>query len=123
MTVAKTVLLVEDDVELRDALRDCLDLMGYTVVTADSGREALEYLALSRRAPPDVVVLGLLRAFVNGRALIERIRRDPEIARVPVVVLTASRESVRLSEPIRLQAVIDTVRRYLEAPPVETKSA
>jgi CheY-like chemotaxis protein len=118
----KTVLVVEDDDEVRDLLQDCFEMLGYDVIPADSGKQALDYLTAARTTPPDVVILDLLLPLTNGWQVLERIRCDPTTASVPVVVVTAatrdkpSGASALFRKPLHIQALIETVRRYLDVP-------
>jgi CheY-like chemotaxis protein len=85
------ILLVEDltadTILLREALRD-VGLADQLVVAAD-GREALERLDRAA-APPDLVLLDLNLPGVSGQEVLGRIRQDPRLAAVPVVVLSTS---------------------------------
>jgi CheY-like chemotaxis protein len=123
MASVKTVLLVEYDAAVRDLLQDSFELLGYDVIPATSGKQALDYLSLERAPPPDVVILDLLLPIVSGRQVLEQIRRDPEIAGVPVVVIAAatcdrpSGVSAVFRKPLQPQPLIEAVRRLLDTPP------
>jgi CheY-like chemotaxis protein len=124
----KTVLLVEGDAEVRDLLQDCFELLGYDVIPAGSGKQALDYLSVERAAAPDIVLLDLMLPIVSGWQVIEHIRRDPGIATVPVVVITAATRdkptgaSALFRKPLQMQALIETVRRYLDNPAIGRKA-
>ena len=89
--MGKTVLLVEDDLELRDILQDILESEGYDVIPATDGHQALEYLGTSHRVgdAPALMILDLMMPLVNGWQVLEAIRSDPSL-RVPVIVVSAS---------------------------------
>ena len=80
---AKTVLVVEDEPDVRSLVRELLQRAGYDVVEADSGKAALR--ALYARAP-DLVVLDIVLPELDGWETLERIR---ELTDVPVLMLTA----------------------------------
>lgn len=92
------ILLVEDSPEdvlmVREALRDGRVLNELTVVT--DGEAATEYLAARApyedRARPDVVLLDLNLPKKDGREVLEDIKADPDLRRIPVIVLTTSDE-------------------------------
>ena len=86
-----TVLLVEDNAELRAFLRGHLE-MRYRVLEA---RDGVEALAIARAHVPDLVVSDIMMPNMDGQALCEAIKSDAEIDFVPVILLTAkaSRES------------------------------
>jgi len=107
----KTVLLAEDDLEIRDILQDLLEAEGYDVVPASHGRQALEFLQGARGEKlPDLVVLDLMMA---ARRRPSGARHDEErslLAPIPVVVLSAvARErpvgaAAFLRKPIRCRS-------------------
>lgn len=80
------VLVVDDDPDILEALRFVIEGAGYEVRSADNGREALERM---RNEPqPAVVILDLMMPVMNGWEFRAEQSRDPELAEVPVVVLT-----------------------------------
>jgi CheY-like chemotaxis protein len=117
---AKTVLLVEDDLTIRDILQDQLEEDGYDVVPASNGRQAIEYLTAD--ALPDLIILDLMTPIVTGWQVLEHLRGQPELARIPVIVVTATSGNKPsgaikvLRKPFRLDALFDTVRTCLESP-------
>src|SRR6185503_18227343 len=120
-TPPKTVLLVEDDVEIRDILQDLLEAEGYDVVPASHGRQALEFLLASRGARlPSLVVLDLMMPLVDGTEVLKAMKEDAELADIPVVVLSAvARErpagaAAFLRKPVPLQKLFDTIRDFVE---------
>lgn len=83
---AARVLVVDDEPELRQALRIRLAGQGYDVATAGDGVEAMREL---RRAPADVVLLDLHIPAGTGFKICERIRATPALAATPVIAITA----------------------------------
>jgi CheY-like chemotaxis protein len=117
----KTVLLAEDDLEIRDILQDLLEAEGYDVIPASHGRQALEFLEGVRDDKlPALVVLDLLMPLVDGVQVLQAMKRDPKLASIPVVVLSAAaRErpagaSAFLRKPIPLQKLFDTIRGFVD---------
>ena len=89
MTPHPPVILVVDDNEaLRDNIAEALGLEGYSVVCASDGTAALA--RLSEDPPPGVVLLDLLMPGMDGRELLERIRADPRLEQVRVVLTTGA---------------------------------
>ena len=121
MASGKTVLLVAGEGEARALLEGCLELMGCDVLVADNALQAFGHLGLERSPLPDLVILEL--PLPARRAVLERIRRDPEIGTVPVVIMGAASNASPaspgplLDNPGRLSALMETVRWYLEAEP------
>ena len=81
-----TVVAIDDEPAALDLAEAALAPAGWTVVRASGGQEGIE---LVRRSPPDVVLLDLLMPDLDGFAVVERLRSDPALADVPIVVMTA----------------------------------
>jgi two-component system chemotaxis response regulator CheY len=81
----KTVLIVEDDADLRRMFRTALALAGYEVFEAGDGLDALRVLDTT---PPDAVILDLGLPFVSGAAVRQEIAAQAQTRRVPVIVVT-----------------------------------
>jgi two-component system, chemotaxis family, chemotaxis protein CheY len=118
----KTVLLVEDDLEIRDILQDLLEAEGYDVIPASHGKQALEFLtAAAAEDLPQLVVLDMMMPLVDGSQVLASMKSDPKLSPIPVVVLSAvARErpagaAAFLRKPIPLQKFFDTVRGFAEA--------
>ena len=86
MHVEHTLLLVDDDPDLRGALREGLETSGYRVVEASDGRSALAKLG---ETAPEVVLLDVILPEMSGYELCERVRRSPGFDRLPVVMFSA----------------------------------
>lgn len=84
-----TILVVEDEPDLRSLLDRQLTRAGYRVMVAADGVEALE---VAGREPIDLVVLDLMLPHLDGAEVARRLGRDPRTARVPVLMLTAKQE-------------------------------
>jgi signal transduction histidine kinase/CheY-like chemotaxis protein len=82
----RTVVAIDDD-ETALALADAaLTPAGWSVLTASGGEAGIE---LVRRASPDIVLLDLLMPGLDGFAVAEHLRADPELAEIPIIVMTA----------------------------------
>lgn len=82
----KKILVVEDDADLVELLRFNLKKAGFAVGTAIDGIEALKK---ARSLLPDLILLDLMLPELDGFAVCEVLRRDPNTASVPVIILTA----------------------------------
>jgi CheY-like chemotaxis protein/signal transduction histidine kinase len=116
----RTVLVVDDDYDLRETMRDVLEEEGYTVQTASNGQEALD--CLRDGESPEVVLLDLMMPVMDGWHFLDEISRDSAFAEIPVVVMSASQEGLRslgakvfLSKPLDYHNLIATVARSLES--------
>jgi len=83
-----TVLVAEDDGDIRDAIAEILTSDGYDVVSAANGREAMDYLQGTSRIPA-VILLDLMMPVVDGWECLHMIRSSARCSTVAVVVTTA----------------------------------
>ena len=81
-----TLLYVDDEPDALKSLRLGLEGKGYTVLTADSGHDALELL---KKQTPDIIVADLRMQPMNGFELFQSVRKDSKYARTPFLFLTA----------------------------------
>jgi two-component system, chemotaxis family, chemotaxis protein CheY len=99
MSEQSFVLVVEDNNDLREALCVSLEVEGVLATGASDGWEALELLRCGLR--PSVIVVDLLMPQMDGIEFrTKQLAEDPEIARIPVVVLTG--DSHRVSDAMKL---------------------
>jgi two-component system phosphate regulon response regulator PhoB len=89
--MARCILVVDDEPDLLELVRFNLDRAGFRVETAASGEEALARL---RRSTPDLLVLDLMLPDLSGEEVCRRVRADPGLAGLPVIMLTAKSEEV-----------------------------
>ncbi|MDC3956563.1 MULTISPECIES: response regulator [Polyangium] len=113
----KTILVVDDELDIVDVLSDLLTAEGYRVITASNGREGLARIAESR---PDLVLLDRMMPVVDGAEMLRLMREDASLGGIPVVMMSAA-EGRRLSQelgcaaflkkPFDLGTLLDTVAR------------
>jgi CheY-like chemotaxis protein len=89
------VLIVDDDDDIRETLADILDAEGYGSVAAANGKEALRIL--TDGFGPCVLLLDLMMPVMNGWELLEVLKKNPALAPIPVVAITAGRQSAPLA--------------------------
>ena len=82
----KTILVVDDEPNVRDFLKAVLMDAGFQVRTARDGVEALEMI---RDDPPDLISLDLIMPRKAGHKLLFELKRDKDLSRIPVLVVTA----------------------------------
>lgn len=82
----KTVLVVDDEPNVRIYLAQILEDAGFNVETAADGEEALEMI---RADPPDFISLDLVMPRKSGHKLLYELRKDQELSRIPVLIVTA----------------------------------
>jgi CheY-like chemotaxis protein len=81
----KKILLIEDDKFLRELMNKKLVTLGYEVAVAADGESGL---IMIKETKPDVVLLDLILPGINGFEVLEKAKQDPEIANIPVVILS-----------------------------------
>ncbi len=114
----RTILIVEDDPDIRDAIRSILEDEGYEVEEATNGREGLERLRTIER--PCLVLLDLMMPVMSGPEFLAALQNEDAIATIPVVVVSAWTHMAAVVEgsvgfikkPVNLDQLLDSVRQY-----------
>ena len=117
----RTLLLVDDEHAIVDALAGILEDEGYRVLTAGNGREALAHLEQAR---PDLVVLDVMMPILGGRELLQQLRASEAFRTLPVLMMSAVPREVLerqggaplpcddfIEKPFDLQHLLATVDR------------
>jgi CheY-like chemotaxis protein len=117
----RTVLIVEDDQDIRDTMAAVLEAQGFEVDVAGNGADALEALRAGRR--PDVILLDLMMPVMDGWQFRAEQQKDPALADIPVVLVSAfapvshhARElgaTAYLQKPFDLDTMLGAVDRAL----------
>jgi CheY-like chemotaxis protein len=82
----RTIMIVEDYDDTRILLRRVLERLGYSVLEASNGQEAVD---TADREHPDLILMDLDLPILDGIAATQRIRKQPEMEKVPIVAVTA----------------------------------
>ena len=88
MGCSRSILIVDDDEDIREALRDTLHDEGHQAVAVGDGPSALQWLKQGE-GPPCLILLDWNMAPMNGAQVLEAIRSDPGLSTLPVVLVTA----------------------------------
>ena len=117
-----TVLVVDDEPDGAELIRDTLRAEGFRTIVAHHARQAIELIARKR---PDLIVLDLMMPDLSGFEVLEALGRDPATATIPVLVLTARGDAGAaprglalgprrsMNKPFDVGALIAEVRRHL----------
>jgi CheY-like chemotaxis protein len=115
------ILFVDDDPLTLETLKRSVELFGHEPILASSGEQAL---SLAVNQPPDLIMTDMMLPDMDGLSLVSRLNDDPNLADIPVVVLSASPEvdaadlslaaGARefITKPVRLQNLQDVIQRY-----------
>jgi CheY-like chemotaxis protein len=126
----KTILIVDDDPDLQEGQKLFLESRGYEVLTAGSTEEGLELL---KRSAPDLIIVDLMMEHYDaGFVFCAKVRENPELAEVPIVMQTSAGaklgfspdsydEKARswmkadkiLAKPVPLEELLATIEEYL----------
>ena len=120
--MAHKVLIVDDDLLIRQVLRYSLRRAGYEVLEAANGPDALASVSGDR---PDVLLLDLMMPDVNGFAICSALRANPATRGLPIIMLTARADdqardlgmsagaNAYLTKPVHPDELVACVRRVL----------
>jgi two-component system, OmpR family, response regulator CpxR len=112
---APLVLIVDDDIDIREALAEVLADAGYRVATAANGAEAWRYLQSKPR--PALILLDLLMPVMTGPELLTELRSSEQLGSIPTILMTASpqwntnAELKLLTKPMRTELLLDTIKQ------------
>lgn len=113
------ILIVEDHADTSAALYTLLTERGYSVLTADNGRQALDLL--DRGVRPGLILIDLLMPEVSGHELLAALNASPQLRAIPTIVITAvPKEQVRVitnavfSKPLDFANLTRTVDALLK---------
>jgi DNA-binding response OmpR family regulator len=102
MEEGKTILLVDDDLTLREMYEERMKAEGFSIIQATNGEEAIKK---ARESKPNVILLDIMMPKVNGFDVLKELKSDPEMKNIPVIVLTALIQDVDRIQGKKLGAV------------------
>jgi len=115
------ILLVDDDVDLVKVMSGALESKAYEVIVAYNGQEGLEK---ARKEKPDLVVLDILMPVADGFTFADQFRKEPSLAKIPVLALTSFSESLGqpfpfevteyIMKPIKPRDLVAKVEEFLK---------
>jgi CheY-like chemotaxis protein len=118
--MSASILVVEDDTDMREILSELLTAEGYRVFSASNGREGLDQLRAGLR--PSVVLLDLTMPVMDGWEFRARQTEDPALRSIPIIVTTAMPPSrvgpmpgvSVLRKPLDLDSLISLIRSHID---------
>ncbi|MEL7503493.1 MAG: response regulator [Cyanobacteria bacterium J06554_6] len=117
------ILVIEDEAQVRENIKEILELNGYTVFTADSGTKALP---LAKEHFPDLILCDVMMPGLSGYEVLDLIRQNQDTAAIPFIFLTAKadqrdlRQGMNqgaddyLTKPFEAQTLLDAVQSRLD---------
>ncbi len=119
LPAAKSVLVVDDDANIRNLLRQELESQGYEVQEAENGEEAI---AKVRSFCPSLIILDIVMPGVDGFQVAETLKRDPQTSRIPIIILSVLEDRERgyrlgvdryFTKPLEVSNLIHEVDRLV----------
>ena len=117
--MSTTILIVDDDADIRDMMKLFLETDGYQVIAAADGQDALEQL---QRVRPGVIVLDLTMPDMDGEEFLQRMRAT-RFARTPVIIMSgrdSSQDKAQelhaaacVKKPVDLDELLKTIRQIV----------
>ena len=114
-----TVMVVDDDEDVREGIAQILVQGGYAVIEERNGAEALETLRAGSR--PRLILLDLMMPVMDGETFCDRCRTDPELATIPIFIISSdvaaavrlarSRAAGFLTKPVERETLLEAARR------------
>ena len=116
-----SILVVEDDKDIRNAIVSLLETEGYKTESAENGKVALEKLSVIPK--PCLVLLDMMMPIMNGREFLDTVMKDSTLAPLPILIVSAIADRTNtegsigfLKKPIDINVVLDVVAQYCTPP-------
>ncbi len=120
--MTKKILVVDDEVDFCDSLKQSLEAGGYRVITVYDGYQGLQN---ARSEKPDLILLDVLMPHMDGFDVLMRLKRNERTKRIPVIMLTAKSDTAAifksqelsatdyLIKPFQFEELLNLMKSYL----------
>jgi CheY-like chemotaxis protein len=115
----KKILIIEDDPDIRDSLRELLEMEGYSVACATNGQEGIDCLHHMASALPNIILLDLMMPVKDGIGFRQDQQKHPQWHSIPTVIMSADGNArsklanlgitTFLKKPVDLETVLETI--------------
>ncbi len=118
----KTILLIEDNLEILENLKEFLELEGFKTLATNNGKKGV---SLAMEFIPDLIICDVLMPEMNGHTVLKKLLSKPETAEIPFIFSSALSESIDvedalnngaddyLNKPFELEQLLNIVRSRL----------
>lgn len=113
MTNKSKILLIDDDPDFVETTRLVLESKPYEVITASDGSEGI---AKAKKDKPDLIILDIIMPVKDGFVAAEELKKDPELQKIPVIMLTSFSEKVSETTLSRSQGLTLDTEDYVDKP-------
>lgn len=98
----KTILFIEDNLEIRENTSEILELEGYKMITAVNGRAGFD---LAKAHKPDLILCDIMMPEMNGYEVFENLKKTPETSDIPFIFISASAEKSEVQKGLNMGAI------------------
>lgn len=120
----KTILLIEDNHDIRENTCEMLELAGYHIISAPNGQEGL---ALAKSKSPDLILSDIMMPLMNGHEVFEALKKDETTKKIPFIFISSSVDkkfvqscldsgaSAYIRKPFEEKELLDTIKACLSS--------
>lgn len=123
--MARRILLIEDEKDIRDSLTEAIESEGYTAISVPNGRDAISMYVqdVPKEAElPDLILLDYVMPHMNGAGFLQRARKSHRLAKVPIILMTADAKAAQkatkygadghLHKPLELDELFSAIEKH-----------
>jgi CheY-like chemotaxis protein len=99
--LGRKILIVEDDEDIRDILKDFFEAEGCDVAAAVNGRAALDHL--EEKGRPDLIFLDLMMPIMSGEEFVHHLKKNPDWAQTPIVIMSADHQTSKVAGELKIK--------------------
>jgi len=116
--MAKKILIIEDDKFLRELISQKLVKEGYEISEAVDGEKGIEAVIKEK---PDLVLLDLILPGINGFEVLARIKSDPKVSQIPVIILSNLGQKDDIERALKMGAADYLIKAHFTPPEIVEK--
>ena len=97
----QTILIIEDNTDIRESTAEILELAGYTTLTAENGKIGVE---MAQKQSPSLIICDIMMPELDGYGVLYLLSKSPETAVIPLIFLTAKSERIDMRKGMEMGA-------------------
>ncbi|HYV92515.1 MAG TPA: response regulator [Chitinophagales bacterium] len=113
----KTILFIEDNLEIRENTSEILELEGYRVITAGNGKTGFDF---AKNHKPDLILCDILMPEMNGYEVFENLKKNIETSMIPFIFISASVEKSEVQKGLNMGAISYIRKPFTDSELLET---
>ena len=119
-----TLLIVDDEPDIREYLKNRLEKSGFCVITASNGKECIDNACQNR---PDLIILDIVMPLMDGYEVVKQLKTNPSTSTIPIIMHSVRRETDSIFKsmdlgsidyvikPAAFEDLLHVINRYIEA--------